>query len=102
MDNELFDKCIDLVDEYDEKWMIRRRKLDTGVIFKSLLASAVTNAGVSSCIDGFESDFTHSALNKARGKLDDNCFKNINTQLNKSLDDHIFSIDGSKIRVHRC
>ena len=100
MDNELFEKCIDLVYDHDKEWMIRHRKSDTKVIFKSLIVSAVTNVGVSSCIYGFNCDFSHVALNRARKKIDDNCFKKINMKLNESIDDHIFSIDGSKVRVH--
>ena len=75
MDIELFDKCIDLVRNYDNKWIKRHRKIDTEVIFKSLISSAVTDIGVSSCLKGFESNFSHAALNKARKKLDKNCFK---------------------------
>ena len=91
MNNELLDKCLN----YDKEWnkffskTCRKRKIYTEIIFKTLISSAVTNIGVSSCLQSFNGNFSHTALNKARNKLNDNLFKNINDNINKRFKNNI-------------
>ena len=83
-----------------KEWLKRKRKVNTELIFKSLICGALTNIGISSCLNGFVSDISHVAMIKARQKLGDNVFKDINSILSGSIHERVFSIDGSKIRVH--
>ena len=81
MNDELYTKCIDLIRDHDKKWIKRKRKIDTELIFKTLVSSAITDTGVSSCLGAFNSDCSHVAMNRARNKLDDNFFKDVNTTI---------------------
>ena len=49
---------------------------------------------------GFQSDISHPAMIKARQKLGNDTFKQINSKMCENKNEHIFSIDGSKVRVH--
>ena len=100
MDYQLLEECLDKIKDYDDKWIIRKRKINTQLIFKCLINSAFTDIGVSSCLRGLESNFSHTAMIKARQKLGDDFFKDINTSLNTNKSNRIYAIDGSKIRVH--
>ena len=100
MNNILVDKCLNYLRDHDHKWIIRKRKINTEFIFKSLVCSALTNIGVSSCLEGFQCNVSHTAMIKARRKIDTNLFKNINTHIHSNILNNIYAIDGSKIRVH--
>ena len=54
MNNILVEKCLNYLKDHDHKWIIRKRKINTEFIFKSLVCSALTNIGVSSCLEGFQ------------------------------------------------
>jgi len=81
--------------------MKRKRKLDTEAIFKYLVKGSVLNTGISTCIN-LDNNFSHVAMIKARRKLQDNLFYNINKQMHKEyiLKNHIYAIDGSKVPVN--
>ena len=103
MNTELFEECLTHIRNHDKEWLKRKRKINTELIFKSLICGALTTIGISYCLNGFQSDISHVAMIKARQKLGDNVFKDdINTILSDSIRERVFSIDGSKIRVHRC
>ena len=100
MDNSLLDECLTYLKEYDNEWIIRKRKITSEFIFKSLICSALTNIGISSCLEGFQSNVSHSAVIKARRKIDPNLFKTINTHIHSNIINNVYAIDGSKIRIH--
>ena len=62
MNSQLIQACVNMLKDYDDKWMIRKRKINTELIFKILIASGLTNIGVSSCLKGFESNVSHTAM----------------------------------------
>jgi len=82
---------------HDKLIFKRKRKLNTFIIFKFLLVSAITNYGVSTLTKLFNY-CSHTAIIKARKLFRDNLFYDINASL--PLKNNIYAIDGSKIRVH--
>ena len=97
--NEHTNLCLNLLKEHDQHWMQRKRKLDTVTIFENLVNSSVQNIGVSTCLNLYNT-CSHVAMCKARMKIQKNIFKTINQQLHSNTSEHIYAIDGSKIRVH--
>jgi len=69
------------------------------LIFKSLICGTLANIGIISCLNGFQSNISHVTMIKARQKIGDNVFKDINSILNGNIHERVFSIDGSKIYV---
>jgi len=100
MNTELFEECLTHIRNHDKEWLKRKRKINTELIFKSLISGTLTNIGISSCLNGFQSNISHVAMIKARQKIGDNVFKDINSILSGNIRERVFSIDGSKIRVH--
>ena len=43
MNNLLYDTCLGHVKDYDKYWMKRKRKINTELIFKTLICGALTN-----------------------------------------------------------
>ena len=62
---------------------------------------AITNTGISTCAN-FSQQCSHTAITKARKKLPNNLFFDINQKLHhrKDLQNHLYAIDGSKVKVH--
>jgi len=90
-----------LLNDHDNTWLKRKRKINTEMIFEYLSKSCSHNIGISSCID-LTKNFSHVAMIKARNKIDPSLFYNINKILHKkheSLNNNIFAIDGSKVHV---
>jgi len=99
--NKNYNLCRSLLSKYDKQWMVRRRKLNTETIFNHLVTGAITNTGISTHVN-LQSEFSHSAMIKARKKLGENVFYDINSELhsrNYSNENHIYAIDGSKVPV---
>ena len=73
------------------------------MIFTYLAESSVKNIGISTCINSYR-HCSHQAVIKARNKLGENLFKEVNFNINKNYlsPNHIYAIDGSKIKVHNC
>ena len=74
MNDKLYEQCLKLIRNHDNVWMKRKRKITTELIFKTLIAGALTNIGTSSCITAFGNNFSHVAMLKARQKIDSNLF----------------------------
>ena len=77
LDNKLFKVCYDLLNNHDSVWMRRNRKLNTKTIFEYLVNGAITNMGISTCVN-VQQQFSHVAMIKARKKLDTKIFFDIN------------------------
>ena len=86
--NQYSDLCIKLLENHDNDWMIRKRKLDTLTIFESLIDSSITNTGVSTCVYS-KNNFSHVAMHKARQKIGNNIFKDINHKIHDHIQEHI-------------
>ena len=69
MNSVLLEECLTHIRNYDKEWIKRKRKINTELIFKTLVCDAITNIGISSCLAGFQSDISHPAMIKARQKL---------------------------------
>jgi hypothetical protein len=82
LDNKLFKVCYDLLNNHDSVWMRRKRKLNTKTIFEYLVNGAITNTGISTCVN-VQQQFSHVAMIKARKKLDTKIFFDINKLLHK-------------------
>ena len=66
-DNKLFKLCYNLLNKHDNVWMKRKRKLDTKTISEYLVNGAITNTGISTCVN-VQQQFSHVAMIKARQK----------------------------------
>ena len=99
--NENYQTCLKYICDHDLFWMKRRRKLDTEAIFKYLVKGSILNTGISTCVN-LDNNFSHVAMIKARRKLHDNLFYNINSQMHQEyiLKNHVYAIDGSKVPVN--
>jgi len=100
INNDKMDHCHEKFKEIDKEWVKRKRKINTSSIFDLLTASAITNTGVSTKTQILD-NHSHVALIKARNKLPDNAFKDINTTLHSNIlhKNNIFAIDGSKVKM---
>ena len=101
IDKTLFNHCIEQLKDIDKLWIKRKRKIDTLTIFYYLLDSAITNKGLYT-FTKINNHFSHVSLIKARKKLPIDIFYNLNFKINQTnpIKNHIYAIDGSKIRVH--
>ena len=70
---ELFEECLTHIRNHDKEWLKRKRKINTELIFKSLISGTLTNIGISSCLNGFQSNISHVAMIKARQKNRGQC-----------------------------
>jgi len=91
------DQYIQEINKHDSFWIKRKRKINTLSIFENLIESGTMNYGVSTCVKS-KNNISHVAVQRARSKLKENIFKEINNKI-QTLE-HIYAIDGSKIRVH--
>ena len=104
IDKVLFDFCKEEFKKNDKNWIKRNRKINTLSIFYHLVNSSVTNIGISTSIK-LSNNFSHVALIKARQKIPDDTFYKLNKIINNqkciknNIENYIYSIDGSKIRV---
>ena len=61
------------------------RKLNTEIIFEHLMDGAITNTGISTCAN-FSQQCSHTAITKARKKLPQDLFFDINQKLHHRKD----------------
>ena len=80
--NENYQTCLKYVNEHDSFWVKRRRKLNTELIFDYLVKGSILNTGISTCLD-IDDGPSHVAMIRARRKLQEDLFYNINTQMHK-------------------
>jgi len=99
LNNSLYEKTLSMVRDHDRHWIVRKRKINTETILKSLVASNVSNVGVSSSLNAHNFDIKHSSMNTARNKISPTLFKDINAEITKGFNDRVFAIDGSKVHV---
>ena len=97
--NEYGELCVNLLNEHDDYWMHRKRKLNTLIIFQHLVNSSIKNIGVSTDLS-ISGTCSHTAMINARMKIQPDIFKTINSEIQKHSCEHIYAIDGSKLRVH--
>ena len=62
----------------DDKWIIRRRKINTSCIFDILTKSCVSTRGISHVLRLNNEDISSPAIHKARKRLPIGIFKEIN------------------------
>ena len=77
---ELLNACKTHLNDNDKKWIKRKRKLNTENIFEHLMDGAITNTGISTCAN-FSQQCSHTAITKARKKLPNSLFFDINQKL---------------------
>jgi hypothetical protein len=98
MSDVLVSKVDNIFKSVDNTWIKRSRKLNTNTIFSVLAQSAITKSGIQRIV---QSEYTTAAFCKARQKLPENVFYDINKQI---IDDttqlsRVFAVDGSKFYV---
>ena len=64
-DNKLIKVCYELLNKHDTIWMKRKRKLNTTTIFEYLVNGAITNTGISTCVN-IQQQFSHVAMIRLR------------------------------------
>ena len=100
--NNNYNICKQLILDNDKKLVTRQRKLNTTIIFNDLVSGAITNTGISTHIN-LQNKFSHVAMIKARKRVQDDLFYNINTKLHKyDSKNHIYAIAprrGAKVPV---
>lgn len=86
----------------DSQWQTRKRKITTASIFASLCSACTSKKGFEHILESERSEFTPQALGRARAKLPEHLFLEINKYMQRSLkgSNRIFAIDGSKVHVH--
>ena len=78
--------CINELNNHDNYWIKRKRKVNTLSIFENLIDSGLTNHGVSTCVNS-KDNVSYVAVHKARMKLKVNIFKDINDKINHSTNE---------------
>lgn len=83
-------------------WQTRRRKISTASIFSYLVSASVDDRGLRHVMSRDDSSFSHQALSKARAKIPEGFFRQINSKLQSKREPgtRLVVIDGSKVRVH--
>ena len=85
----------------DDKWIIRRRKINTSCIFDILTKSCVSTRGIRHVLQLNNEDISSPAIHKARKRLPIGIFKEINNYIQRGPHEpRIFAVDGSKVHVH--
>jgi len=89
-----FQKC-------DEKWIQRKRKINTASLFNTLVNCCTQGRGVNHILRMDNENFSSQAIHSARKKLPKGSFKEVNNILQKGQrGPRVFAIDGSKVHVH--
>ena len=58
MNTELFEECLTHIRNHDKEWLKRKRKINTELIFKSLICDTLTNIGISFGISSYDITIT--------------------------------------------
>lgn len=89
-----FQKC-------DERWMQRRRKINTSALFYTLTKCCIQGRGVSHILRSEHENYSSQAIHVARKKLPLGAFKEVNRYLHRGpREPRVFAVDGSKVHVH--
>lgn len=99
LNNPIYKLCMDELGAHDKTWIKRKRIIDTTFIFDILFQASVLKQGVSTLLQ-IHNKCSPTALIKARSKIKNDIFYDINKTINKTLFNNIYAIDGSKVRVH--
>lgn len=83
----------------DKMWQERKRKITTSSVFYNLVSASVADKGLCHVLRRDESEYSHQALSKARSKLPQHIFKDINKKIQPKNGPRVYAIDGSKIHV---
>jgi hypothetical protein len=101
----IINRLLHLLKKSDNKWIIRKRVIDTSLLFKIMSKIIVNSKGIKHtlCIDYSYNHLTLSdaAVCKARSKCDSSIFTDIKNSLidEFSKDSNVYAVDGSKIRL---
>lgn len=89
-----FKKC-------DEKWIQRKRKLDTASVFNTLMKCCIQERGIGHILKLENGDVSPQAIHKVRKKIPQGSFKDVNNYLQRGPHGRrVFAVDGSKVHVH--
>jgi hypothetical protein len=87
----------------DSQWQQRKRKITTASIFSALTSCSIRRRGIDHILKEHEKQFTAQAIGRAREKLPENLFRDMNRVLQVKgvrTEPRIFAIDGSKVHIH--
>jgi hypothetical protein len=99
----LYTKLFDMLRSADTHWQQRKRKITTASVFAALCSASLNRRGFEHILKADDSSFTAQAVGKARDKLPQDLFRDINRRLQTSDQrPRVFAIDGSKVHVHPC
>jgi hypothetical protein len=86
----------------DSLWQQRARKINTASIFAALCAASLNKRGLQHIVEADNSSFTPQALCKARAKLPEHTFQDMNRAIQRSRQQgpRVYAVDGSKVHVH--
>jgi hypothetical protein len=91
---QAFQKC-------DERWIQRRRKINTSTLFYTLTKCCIQGRGVAHVLRSEHDNYSSQAIHVARKKLPSGAFKEVNRYLHRGPHEpRVFAVDGSKIHVH--
>ncbi|CAM9104000.1 unnamed protein product, partial [Hapterophycus canaliculatus] len=91
---DAFKKC-------DERWIQRRRKINTSSLFYTLTKCCIQERGVNHILRMDDEQYSSQAVHLARKKLPQGAFKEVNRFLHRGPHDpRVFAVDGSKVHVH--
>jgi hypothetical protein len=105
MKSAIFNKLLHLLEQSDNKWIIRKRVLNTTLLFRLLSQSFTNNHGFKHTLSKFylhhQISLSDAALCKARNKCNSFIFENIKNKLIEDLpiSSNVYAIDGSKLRL---
>ncbi|CAM9180797.1 unnamed protein product [Ectocarpus sp. 12 AP-2014] len=89
-----FQKC-------DERWMQRRRKINTSTLFYTLTKCCIQGRGVAHVLRSEHENYSSQAIHVARKKLPSGALKEVNRYLQRGPHEpRVFAVDGSKVHVH--
>jgi hypothetical protein len=88
LNNPIYKLCMDELGAHDKTWIKRKRIIDTTFIFDILFQASVLKQGVSTLLQ-IHNKCSHTALIKARSKIKNDIFYDINKTINKTLFNNI-------------
>ena len=99
--SEIQKKLYKLFTEMDKKWISRSRKVSTSLVFETIMNACRTKRGIDHVLKMSRADISHVSISKARSKIPENCFYDINRSIQvERTGNRVFAIDGSKVHVH--
>ncbi|CAM9999860.1 unnamed protein product, partial [Phaeothamnion confervicola] len=99
MSHDIVHKVNKAFKEIDSRWIQRDRKLNTLNIFSAMHQSFVRKRGISHVLEEM-CDVSATALSKARVKIPDGVFADVNRQLVRTCGPRVLAVDGSKVHVN--